>query len=84
MSEWPVPSSGDHPYLLEVVSTGSITALISISAKIHPCWILGVSYFSDIWDFLVAYFCSGSSSPIAIYFYSISDLPYFSPILSNT
>ena len=33
---WPPPSTGDHAYLLEVVSIGSISSLLGISANVIP------------------------------------------------
>ena len=36
VSEWPHPSSGGPVYLLKVVSSGSISTLLGISAKVIP------------------------------------------------
>ena len=36
MGEWPHPSTGGHAYLLEVVSTGSISPLLGILANGIP------------------------------------------------
>jgi hypothetical protein len=37
-----------------MVSTGSISPLLGISANVIPHWVLGASCFPSIWDFLVA------------------------------
>ena len=36
MGGWPLHSTGDHAYLLEMVSTGSISPLLLISARVIP------------------------------------------------
>ena len=36
MGEWPHPSTRNHAYLLEVVSTGSISPFSAHSAKVIP------------------------------------------------
>jgi hypothetical protein len=36
MGGWPHPLTGGHAYLLEVVSKGSISPLLCISAKVIP------------------------------------------------
>ena len=36
MGGWPHPSTGDHAYLLGVVSIGCISPLLGISAKVIP------------------------------------------------
>ena len=40
MGEWPHPSTGSRTYLLEVVSTGALSPLLSILANvIHERWL---------------------------------------------
>jgi hypothetical protein len=36
VSGWPHPSTGEYAYLLEVVSTGSISPLLGILANVIP------------------------------------------------
>jgi hypothetical protein len=42
VGEWPHPSTGGHAYLLEVVSSGSISPLMSSLTKVIP---LGLGVF---------------------------------------
>jgi hypothetical protein len=49
MGEWPIPSTGDHAYLLDVVSSGFISPLLGILANVIP---IG-SHIPGLWDFLV-------------------------------
>jgi hypothetical protein len=48
MGGWPHPSTGGCEYLLEMVSSGSISPILCISAKIITVGILGASSFHDI------------------------------------
>ena len=51
MGEWPHPSTGTHVYLLEMISSGSISLLLDTVGnfgKCHPHWVLGASHIPSI------------------------------------
>lgn len=52
MGVWLHPFPGNHDYLLEVVSSGSIS-LLWLFRLIHLHSVLGASCIPDIWKFLV-------------------------------
>ena len=81
MGSWLHPLLGSHAYLLQVVSTGSISTFMCISAKGIPvclfvclfvcllvCLFVSRDFF--LWYFLIAN--PSYPSPFATYLYSIS------------
>ena len=49
MGGWPHASNGDHVYLLDMVSLGSISPLVGLLAKVI---LIGTSHIPGVWDFL--------------------------------
>jgi hypothetical protein len=89
---WPHPSISGSAYLLEVVSTGSLTRFSTHLSWSHLLWVLGASYFPGVWDPPVAIHSFSSTTlnisvrfPEPLYLSHISSSswychPYFLPL----